>query len=275
MGAFSFFHCRRTSPTPASAALGRPSPPQAGEGEPPALRRLLVRGAMRHYYAASLNRDRTKGDRRDWQAADAAAATAPALRSSVKDAAPRLGHEAQTAYPPNRKFAFQTALIDAPSRSRGAERPRGAVNVPPSPLRGRAERRTPDASAASCAQGKHTSLSPRPHRKSSGVPHAVSFRLASRSPRRTVETCHRRLRRNPESPRLKAPGAVRISQDHTIWAGAGGVVVIRRSKGPSRASEVTHAASSEASMPVSGLRPETLRFRPDAAASTATPPRRP
>ena len=60
-------------------------------------------------------------------------------------------------------FNYQTAtssnqpgLTATPSRSRGAMRPSFAWSVPPSSRRGRAERRVPDAPAASCAKVKST-----------------------------------------------------------------------------------------------------------------------
>lgn len=62
-------------------------------------------------------------------------------------------------------------------------------------VEGARERRVFDTPAASCAnESEHTSVVTTVAPVRPAFPHAVVFRLASRSPRRTVETCHRRLR---------------------------------------------------------------------------------
>src|SRR2546430_2443736 len=50
-----------------------------------------------------------------------------------------------------RAFGFNSQSVDAPSRSRDADRPRFASNFPPSKIRGRREDRVLAAPAVSCA----------------------------------------------------------------------------------------------------------------------------
>ena len=115
--------------------------------------------------------------------------------------------------------------VDMTSRSRGASRPRFAINVPPSRNRGRREDRVRAAPAVSRAIAQtqaHTSIQVR--RKHPGLPCAMALRLITCSSRRTALL--------PPSPALLiaslAPAPRR--PNHTTSPYAQGAYVYRASR---------------------------------------------
>jgi hypothetical protein len=132
-------------------------------------------------------------------------------------------------------FNFQTATCpaDTTSRSRRALRASFAINIPPSPIRGRRECRAPGAPAASCAKVESTRVRNHGHTGSPGIPRAmvltVSFAL---SPviglfchRRPQETCLRSLLLKNLTPSSRR-------QDHTTLPSARGALVFGAASRP-------------------------------------------
>ena len=129
---------------------------------------------------------------------------------------------------PTRRRGIQRVRCDlqstvssvAASRSRGAVRPRFAINFPPSPIRGRRECRAPDAPAAACAEvvvestrvGQVTPESP-------GIPRAMVLRLIRDLPGDRALL--------PPSPALLIANLTPASgcQDHTTSPSASGAFV--------------------------------------------------
>jgi len=110
----------------------------------------------------------------------------------------------------------------APSRSRGAMRPSFAFGFAPKEIRGRREDRVRAAPAVPCAiaqESAHTSI--QVQRRTPGLPCAMALRLISRSPRRRIPVCHRRLRikscLSPVGPtRLHRLGISNGCRNHTV-----------------------------------------------------------
>ena len=82
--------------------------------------------------------------------------------------------------------AGRSCFASTASRSRGLVRPSFALNLPPSPIRGRGECRVPNAPAASCALWGGRRLRTSIHSGSTGIirhPPRDGLRLIPRSPR--------------------------------------------------------------------------------------------
>jgi hypothetical protein len=157
-------------------------------------------------------------------------------------------------------FNFKPPTADMSSRSRGAMRPRFAINLRPE-NRGRGECRAPDAPAASCAHGvvsMHTSIHSEPSEITRHSRTQWFYGLYRALPGDRL-SCHRHLRK----PGSSAPGRADLPsanltpasrrQDHTSSPSASNIV--RQHAG--RRSRETRPA---------------IPCTPDAAASTATRP---